>query len=152
MDVEVDNTAREAVNDPGLVKSSANGLHKEQKDGITVVRLATDIPRACNGDLVPHLTDFEPDSGDGRFLSKNDLLKSLSDIDNIVINNTSASFSPEDMLMHYISTSAALKTESESPNTGLSCTHNQDHAATTILNHVTISQKKKIDGHRYVTI
>ena len=152
MDIGVDNNARESVNDSGLVKSSTNGLHKNEKEEITVVSLATDIPRIYNGDLGPNLTDFESDSGDGRFLSKNDLLKSLSDIDNIVINNSSATLSPENMLMHYINKSAALKTESESPNSGLTCTQNQDGAATIISNHNTIFQKQKTEDHRYVFV
>ena len=148
MDVELEKNARENGNDSGFVKSSNNGIHKDKDNGIEVVDLATDIPRIHNGGLCPNLTDFDIHSDDNRILSKEELLKSLSDIDNIVINNSSAAFPAEHMLMHYINKSAALNKESESSNLALKCTPNQDGQTRNALIATEISKENKTDDDR----
>ena len=148
MDVEREKNAREIENDSGLAKPPSNGIHKNEDKGIEVVDLATDIPRSYNGELGPNLTDFDIHSDDNRILSKEELLKSLSDIDNIVINNSSAAFPAEHMLMHYINKSAALNKESESSNLALKCTPNQDGQTRNALIATEISKENKTDDDR----
>jgi len=141
----LEKNAREIESDSGLAKPSNNGIHKNEDNGIEVVDLATDIPRSYNGELGPNLTDFDVHSGDNRLLSKDELLKSLSDIDNIVINNSPAAFPEEDMLMHYINKSAALNKEPESSNLALNFTSNQDGRIRNELIATEISKGNKTD-------
>ena len=150
MDVEVENNVREIANDSGIGKSSTNGIQRNKEDGVEVVNLATDIPKIYSGDISPNLSDFVSQPGDARFLSKEDLLKSLSDIDNIVITNSSAKFPPEDMLMHYIDNSSALQMLSEESRSAPKSNFHQDSAATNVLKSSSKSQKNETDDNRYV--
>ena len=151
MDVELEKNARENGNTSALAKSSSNGVHKNKDNGIEVVDLATDIPRSYNGELSAKLTDFDIHSGDNRILSKEELLKSLSDIDNIVINNSPAAFPAEDRLMNYINKSTALNKEPESSNLALNFTPNQDGSTRNTLITSEISKENKTDDDRYIT-
>ena len=150
MDVEVENNVREIANDSGIGKSSTNGIQRNKEDGVEVVNLATDIPKCYTGEISPNLSDFVSQPGDARFLSKEDLLKSLSDIDNIVITNSSSKFPPEDMFAHYIDKSRTLQMLSGDSKSALKSCFNQDCATTNVLNSSTKCQKNETDDTRYV--
>ena len=150
MDVEVENNVREIANDSGIGKSSTNSILRNKEDGVEVVNLATDIPKICTGEISANLSDFVSQPGDARFLSKEDLLKSLSDIDNIVIAKSSAKFPPEDMFMHYIDKSSAFQMLSGDSKSALKNSSQQDSATTNALNSSTKSQENETDDDRYV--
>ena len=150
MDVEVENNVREIANDSGTGKSLTNGIQRNREDGVEVVDLTTDIAKICTGEISPNLNDFVSQPGDARFLSKEDLLKSLSDIDNIVITKSSAKFPPDDMFVHYIDKSSALQMLSGDSNSALKSCFNQDSTTTNVLNSSIKSQKNETDDNRYV--
>ena len=148
MDVEVENNSREIASESGIGKPSSNGVQRSKENGIEVVDLTTDIPNAYNGDLAPKLSDFVPHPSDTRFLSKDDLLKSLSDIDKIVINNSSPKFPSDDMLMQYISKSAAFQTVSDNSKSNLKTSFNQDDGTKNISNSSKASRETETENNR----
>ena len=91
MDIEVENGVGVVIQETVCIKSSPNGgLNLENGDEIQIVDLAEDSPIESNEGDEYNLPGLESDSEDSRLLSKSDLLKSLSDIDNIVIKNNSS--------------------------------------------------------------
>ena len=106
MDIELENNVGAGIKESVLIKSSINGLSLENGGEIQIVDLASDSPSGSNdGDEYVNLPGLGSDSEDSRLLSKSDLLKSLSDIDNIVIKNRSSIMSAGGMFMQHMNKS-----------------------------------------------
>ena len=100
MDLEMDKNIKDAIRDSTLVKQSLNGSNHGSNGGATeIIDLSKDSPRRCYEEEDFNLAGLESDSEDGKPISKNELLKSLSDIDNIVISNKSNVASTDAILM-----------------------------------------------------
>ena len=108
MDVEVEDNV--GINESGRIQQSSNNrFHHKNGNEIQIIDLASDSAQSNEeheGDEV-NLPGIEYDSEDSRILCKTDLLKSLSDIDNIVIKDGPSTGSSGGMLMQTISKSSS---------------------------------------------
>ena len=148
MDIEIEKNARPAVNEPELTTSSNSGLQYGMGNELEFVDLETDRQSESNGRYIHDLPELESDSEDSTYLTKTELLKSLSDIDNIVLKNHSSSLSTDDMLMNYISKSN-FQHESERTNSKKTFNLTEEEVNTNGSTTVTITNKDETDRERY---
>ena len=122
MDLDVENNLSPGVKETLQLQPSTNGSDHKNGSNIEIVDLARDSPSSnieSNGDF--NLPDLEDTSEDSKLLSKSEFLKSLSAIDNIVIQSHSNVPSSEDMLIQYMDQSISQNV-SETPKTNLNFT------------------------------
>ena len=148
MDTEIEKNAIPAVNEPEIIAPSNNGLQYGTDDELEFIDLENDRQSEGNGHYINNITEIESDSEDCSYLTKTELLKSLSDIDNIVIKNNSSSKSTDDMLMNYLSKSN-FQNESEGTNSTESFALSADNVTTNGSTLVTLTNKDGTDKQRY---
>ena len=149
MDLEMDKNIKDAIRDSTLIKQSLNGSNHGSNGGATeIIDLSKDSPRRCYEEEDFNLAGLESDSEDSKPISKNELLKSLSDIDKIVISNKSNVASPDAILMSCSNASFDLNqayATTNQPHIPLS-----DNGAVNFLpNTTTTTKKNETDERRY---
>ena len=148
MDLEMDKNIKDAIRDSTLINQSLNGSNHGSNGGATeIIDLSKDSPRRCYEEDDFNLAGLESDSPDEKPISKNELLKSLSDIDKIVISNKSNDTSPDAIPMSCSNASFDLNqayTNTNQPHITLS-----DNGAVNFFpNTTTITKKNETDEKR----
>ena len=144
----MDKNIKDAIRDSTLIKQSLNGSNHGTNGGATeIIDLSKDSPRRCYEEEDFNLAELESDSEDGKPISKNELLKSLSDIDNIVMSNKSNVASADGILMSCSNVSFDLK-QAYATNNQPHITLSDNGAVNVSPNTTTITTKNETDEKR----
>ena len=101
MEVQVENNIKGNANETTSINSSNNGLTCNNAGSIQIVDLVSDSHSGSNEDEEYSLPGLDSENEDNKLISKSKLLKSLSDIDNIVINDHCSLTSDGGIFMHH---------------------------------------------------
>ena len=102
MEVRVENNIGGNANETTSINSSNNGLTCNNAGSIQIVDLVSDSHSGSNEDEEYSLPGLDFDNEDSKLISKSNLLKSLSDIDNIVIRDHCSLMSDGGIFMHHM--------------------------------------------------
>ena len=101
MEVQVENNIGGNSNETASTNSSNNGLTCNNAGSIQIVDLVSDSHSGSNEDEEYSLPGLDSENEDNKLISKSKLLKSLSDIDNIVINDHCSITPDGGIFMHH---------------------------------------------------